>query len=270
MTKMAKFSSVQKMTLITLLTFALLASTGGFILSAEELTGPEIIEKVDSASTPETVNSILTMTLINEKGEEKVREMEAWNRGDDDSVMVFREPENVAGTALLKTTKDEGKESTYLYLPSLDITKEMSQEAENQQFMGSDFTYDDLGSRNIDEYTYELLREESSDRETIYVVEGIAKDPETAGYSKVQSWISEKNWKPEKVEYYDLDEELIKVQRNSSIEKIDGFWVVQKMTMENVQKGSKTVLTWNEYKINTELPENIFNPETLPELTEEE
>ncbi|MBS3737098.1 outer membrane lipoprotein-sorting protein, partial [Candidatus Bipolaricaulota bacterium] len=175
----------------------------------------------------------------------------------------------VAGTGLLKTVNEEGVENTWLYLPSLDITKEISQEASNQKFMGADFTYDDLGSRNTEEYNYELLREESSDGEKIYVVEGVAENPETAGYSKVRSWISEKNWKPKKVEYYDLDGELLKVQRNSSIEKIKDFWVVKKMTMENKQRGSKTVLTWKEYEINSELPENIFDPETLPELTEE-
>ncbi|MBS3788789.1 outer membrane lipoprotein-sorting protein [Candidatus Bipolaricaulota bacterium] len=270
MTETVKFSSVQKTTLISLLTLALLASTGGLVLTAQELTGPEIIEKVDSASTPETVNAILTMTLINEEGKERVREMEAWNRGDDDSVMVFREPGDVAGTALLKTTNDEGNESTYLYLPSLDITKEMSQKAKNQKFMGSDFTYDDLGSRKVDEYTYELLRKESSDGGTIYVVEGEAKDPEISGYSRVRSWVSEKNWKPEKVEYYDLDGKLLKVQRNSRIEKIGDFWVVKEMTMENKQTGSETILTWKDYEINTELPEDIFNPDRLPELTEEE
>ncbi|MCF7890513.1 outer membrane lipoprotein-sorting protein [Candidatus Bipolaricaulota bacterium] len=269
MTKRTKFSSIQKITLISLLTLTLLASTGGLILSAEELTGREIIEKVDSAPTPETVNATLTMNLINKDGEEKIRKLEAWKRGNEDSVMVFREPENLAGTGLLKTVNDEGEEKTWLYLPSLDITKEMSQEAENKQFMGSDFSYDDLGSRNVDEYTYELIREESSDGETIYVVEGVAKNPEKAGYSRVRSWISEKNWKPKKVEYYDLDGELLKVQRNSSIEKIRDFWVVRKMIMENVQRGSKTVLTWKEYKINTELPANIFDPEALPELTKE-
>ncbi|MBS3825806.1 outer membrane lipoprotein-sorting protein, partial [Candidatus Bipolaricaulota bacterium] len=57
--------------------------------------------------------------------------------------------------------------------------------------------------------------------------------------------------------------------RNSSIEKIKDFWVVKKMTMENKQRGSKTVLTWKEYEINTELPEDIFNPEALPKLKEE-
>ena len=145
----------------------------------------------------------------------------------------------------------------------------MSQEASDKKFMGSDFTYDDLGARNTDEYTYELLRVEDSAGEKIYVVEGTAKDPAMTGYSKIRSWISEKNWKPEKVEYYNLDGELLKVQRNSSIEKINDFWVVQKMTMENVQRGSKTVLTWKEYEINTELPENIFDPEALPELKEE-
>ncbi|MEF8917630.1 MAG: outer membrane lipoprotein-sorting protein [Candidatus Bipolaricaulota bacterium] len=269
MTKRIYLNPIRKKALVSLLILLLLASAGSFAVSAAELTGPKIIEKVENALTPETVNAKLTMTLINDKGEEKVREMEAWNKGDDDSVMVFREPEGVAGTGLLKTVNEEGVENTWLYLPSLDITKEISQEASNQKFMGADFTYDDLGSRNSEEYNYELLREESSDGEKIYVVEGVAENPETAGYSKVRSWISEKNWKPKKVEYYDLDGELLKVQRNSSIEKIKDFWVVKKMTMENKQRGSKTVLTWKEYEINSELPENIFDPETLPELTEE-
>lgn len=269
MTKAIDVSSAGKKTLLGLLILVLLTSAGSLVLSAGELTGPEIIQKVDSASTPETVNAVLTMTLINKKGEEKVRKMEAWNRGTTDSVMVFREPESDAGTALLKTVNDEGEEKTWLYLPFLDITKKISQEAGNQRFMGSDFTYDDLGARNTDEYTYELLRVENSDGEKIYVVEGVAIDPEMTGYAKIRSWISEKHWKPKKVEYYDLDGELLKVQRNSRIEKIKNFWVVKKMTMENKQRGSKTVLTWKEYEINTELPANIFDPEALSELKEE-
>ncbi|MFB6290697.1 MAG: outer membrane lipoprotein-sorting protein [Candidatus Bipolaricaulia bacterium] len=270
MTKTAKFGSMQKKTLIGLLVLVLLASTGGFVLSAQELTGPEIIQKVDSAPTPETINAILTMKLVNKEGEEKIRKLEAWKRGNESSVMVFRAPENVAGTALLKTVNEKGVENTWLYLPSLGITKKMSQEASNKKFMGSDFTYDDLGARNTDEYTYELLRVENLAGEKIYVVEGVAKDPEVTGYSKIRSWINEKNWKPEKVEYYDLDGQLVKVQRNSRIENIKGFWIVKKMTMENKQRGSKTVLTWKDYKINTELPENIFDPEALPELEEGE
>ncbi len=270
MTKTTKFSSVGKTTLISLLALVLLASTGSLVLTAQELTGPVIIQKVASSPTPETVNATLTMKLVNKEGEEKTRKLEAWKRGNQDSVMLFRAPENVAGTALLKTVNDDGEENTWLYLPSLDLTKNMSQEAENRQFMGSDFTYDDLGARNTDEYTYELLRVDNSAGDKIYVVEGVAKNPEMTGYSKIRSWISEKYWKPEKVEYYDPDGELLKVQRNSSIEQIKGFWVVQKMAMENKQRGSKTVLTWKDYRINTELPENIFDPEALPKLKEEE
>jgi len=267
MTNTAKFSSVRKMILISLLTLVLLTSTGGLVLSAQELTGPEIIQKVDSAPTPETTNATLTMKLVNKEGEEKIRKLEAWKRGNEDSVMVFRAPENVAGTALLKTVNEKGEENAWLYLPSLNITKNMSQEVGNKKFMGSDFSYDDLGARNTDEYTYELLRVDNSAGEKIYVVEGVAEKPEMTGYSKIRSWVSEKYWKPEKVEYYDLDGELLKVQRNSSIEKIKGFWVVQKITMENKQKGSKTVLTWKDYRINKELSENIFKPEMLPEFT---
>jgi outer membrane lipoprotein-sorting protein len=264
------FNSVMKRSIVGLLALTLLASAGGFPLYGESLSGPEVIQKVEKAPVPETLNAILTMKLVNSQGEEKVRQLEAWKRGNDSSVMVFRKPEGIAGIALLKGADREGKEKTWLYLPSLDMTKEMDQESENRNFMSSDFSYEDLGSRDVDEYTYSLLRVEDSDDGTVYVIEGKAKDPEKAGYGVIKSWINGKHWKPEKVEYYDREGELIKVQRNSSIEKVDGYWVVKEMAMENKQKGSRTVLTWKEYRIDTELPENIFDPEALPELNEEE
>lgn len=269
MIKTNYLSSVQKKSLIGLLALTLLVSIAGTGLHAQSLTGPEIIRKVDGAPVPETLNATLTMKLVNEKGEKKVRKLEAWKRGTESSVMVFRKPDSVAGIALLKTVAEDGREKTWLYLPSLDMTKEMGQESENRNFMSSDFTYEDLGSRNVDEYTYSLLRKENSNGETAYVVEGKAKDPEKAGYGKIKSWIDGKNWKPKKVEYYDREGKLIKVQQNSNIEKVGDYWVVKKMTMKNKGTGSKTTLTWRDYRINRELPEGVFNPENLPKLVEE-
>lgn len=269
MIKRSNSISVKRKLLVGLLVLVLLTSTGSFVGYARELTGPEIIERVYNSPTPETVNAILTMKLINNEGHEKIRVMEAWRKGKENKVVVVKKPENVAGMALLRTVSNDNEENRWLYLPSLNITKKMNQESQNRKFMGSDFTYDDLGSRNTDEYTYVLLRTKSSNGETIYVVEGEAQQPKKTGYSKIRSWISEKSWKPEKVEYYDLKGELLKVQKNSGLEKIENFWVVKKMIMENKQRGSKTILTWTEYEINTKLPEKIFNPEALSELIEE-
>lgn len=270
MTKTGSLTETRRKTLVRLTAVTILILLASFAANAGEMTGREVIETVYSQATPETVKATLTMKLINKDGGEKVREMAAWHRGDDCSIMVFKKPESFAGTALLKTTDEKGEENTWLYLPSLNLTKKIDQESGNQNFMGSDFSYDDLGARNIDEYTYELLREEESETETVYVVEAKAKDPETTGYYRLVSWISDKHWKPREVEYYDRNGELLKVQLNSEIEEVEDYLVVKEMTMEDKQGGGRTILTWKEYEINKELPEGLFSPDSLPGLIEEE
>lgn len=261
-----RFISGRSRTLVGMLILSILVMLGATAGLANQYTSLEIIKKAETASTPQSVHATLAMILINDQGKEKVRKLESWKRGDDYSVMVFKKPKSVAGTAMLKAPVTGGDEATWLYLPSLDLTKRISQESENRQFMGSDFTYDDLGSRNINEYRYELIRVNHSEQNTIYVVKGTAKNPQQTGYSKVKSWISNKYWKPIKVKYYDLQGKLLKIRTNSEFEKQQGFWIVKQMTMKNVQTGHKTILSWNNYKIDVNLPENIFQPEALPTL----
>jgi outer membrane lipoprotein-sorting protein len=105
--------------------------------------------------------------------------------------------------------------------------------------MGSDFTYDDLGDRHPSEDSHKILREESLKGEECYVVESIPLD-ENSAYSRMVSWIIKDKWIGLKREYYDEDEELLKVLTVKSFDKIDGYWVLLNFEMHNVQKDHTT------------------------------
>jgi len=237
------------------------------LAATSTLTGREIIEKVDVAVVADDATLLMTMTLINDRGESLVRGMWSWKQGTAKTALVFVEPEDVKGTAFLTIEGDDGAEDNmWLYLPSLEVTKRIDAESKSQNFMGSDFTYDDMGERNIDDYDYTLLREETYDGHHVLVVEGIAIDPQGASYSKVISWIRDDVWMPVQVEYYDLRGDLEKVQTNSRIEEIDGYWAVTKMEMENVQTDHSTIVEMTQIELNTGVPEEVFTSEGLPNL----
>ena len=123
--------------------------------------------------------------------------------------------------------------------------------------MGSDFTYDDLGDRKLDDDTHELLREETLDGVAYYVVESTPKD-EDYMYSKTVTWIRKDNFIGLKKEFYDEDEELLKILQIKKFEEISGFLIITNSEMQNVQKNHKTKMILSDININTGISDSKF------------
>lgn len=235
--------------------------------AAEGITGREVAENVDTAPTPDDATNGMTMTLINSQGKTLERTLQVWKQGREKSAMVFLGPDDVRGTGFLTVDReDRDTDDMWLYLPDLDMTKEIDSDQKHQSFMGSDFTYDDMGDREIDDYTWTLLGEETYEGHHVYVVEGQAKDPQDEGYTKLVSWVRDDVWKNVKTEYYDLNGELKKVQTNSDIEEIGGYWTITHLEMTNVQTDHRTVLELTDIQVNPGIPEDVFTADELPNL----
>ncbi|MFO8034347.1 MAG: outer membrane lipoprotein-sorting protein [Candidatus Bipolaricaulota bacterium] len=254
---------------VMLLIGALVVGTVGLAgTQAEgETTGRQIIENVDTAPTPADMTNRMRMTLIDSAGETRERTVRVWSRGRDKSAMAFLEPDSVRGTGFLRIDReDTDVDDMWLYLPDLNMLRRIDADQQHQSFMGTDFTYDDMGDREIDEYTWTLLDEDAYEGHAVYIVEGEAKDPRQAGYSKIVTWVREDIWTPVQIEYYDLHGELEKIQTNSEIEKIEGYWVIARMEMANVQTEHRTELQLAEVQLDVGVPDEVFTSEELPRL----
>ena len=235
--------------------------------AADEITGREVAENVDTAPTPDDGTNGMTMTLVNDQGKTLERSLQVWKQGREKSAMVFLGPDDVRGTGFLTIDREnQDTDDMWLYLPDLSMTKRIDSDQKHQSFMGSDFTYDDMGDREIDDYTWTLVREEIYEGHHVYVVEAQAKDPQDEGYSKLVSWVRDDVWKNVKTEYYDLNGELEKIQTNSNIEEIGGYWTITHLEMENVQTNHKTVLDFTDVRVNVGVPDAVFTSEELPNL----
>ena len=247
-----------KISLILLAFFSLLNNS---VLS-QQLTGLKIIENVYNRAVGDDMTADLTMTLTNSSNENRVREIKQFSKdfGDlEKKIMFFVSPADVKNTSFMSWSYDEaGKDDDqWIYLPALKKTKRISSDSKSDYFMGSDFTYDDLGDRQPDQDVHKLLREEKLNGEDCYVVESIPKDKDYM-YSKTITWIIKDKWIGLKKEFYDEDEELLKILKVNKYEDINGFWIITNTEMKNEQKDHKTIMILKNVKINTGINDDKF------------
>ena len=233
---------------------------------AQSLTGREIVQKVKDRPDGDSRSSEMTIQLINKRGNVRERKVISYsidvgkNKKDRKTLMFFQYPGDVKGTGFLTWDYDEiGKDDDkWLYLPAMKKTRRISgSSAKKDYFMGTDFTYDDMGSRNVDEDNHKLLREETMDGHKCWVVESTSKDSRDI-YSKKISWIRQDCLIALKVEYYDKLGKLHRELKLSDITQVDGIWVAKKMDMTNVQNNHKTIILIENPKYNIDIDENSF------------
>jgi outer membrane lipoprotein-sorting protein len=246
-------------TLKKLLTVAIVIA--GFSASAQ-LTGREIVNKAYNLPSGDDQTSQLTMTLVNKSGQTRIRKIQQFTKDFgtvEKSIMFFLSPADVKNTSFMNWSYDDENKADdqWIYLPALKKVKRISSDSKSDYFMGSDFTYDDLGDRKLDADTHKLLREENIEGHDCYVVESVSKD-EDYMYSKTVTWIRKDNFVGVKKEFYDEDGELLKTLHIKEVKKISGFWIITHSEMENIQNNHKTVMQLSNIKINTGVPASKF------------
>lgn len=245
-----------------LVLIAILFAVPILIFAQAELTGLQIIENVYNRETGNDMQGDLTMVLINSRGAQRVREIKQFIKdfGEmEKKIMFFVSPADVRNTSFMSWSYETaGKDDDqWIYLPALKKVKRISNDSKSDYFMGSDFTYDDLGDRHPTDDTHKLLREETVNGEVCYVVESISGEEEYM-YSKTVSWVIKDKWIGLKKEFYDEDEELLKTLTVKKHEKIKNYWTVMSSEMHNVQKDHTTKMELANVKLDTDIPANKF------------
>lgn len=247
-------------------TFILIISPGIFALSGN-LSGRNIMEKVNKESSPKTTHAAVQLDIIEKNGVKKTRLLEMWTGKDRNglnrTLVIFQKPSAVKDTRFLIIQNRGRPDDQHIYLPALRRVRRISASARNKSFMGTEFTYEDMSTRNIDDDTHTILREETYKGYHCYVIESVPKSKSSYHYSKTIKWVAKDNWMILKVEMYDKEGNLIKVLTMSNLKKINGYWTPYKTTMKNVQSGRSTVLTNLKIEYDKKLPDKLFTVQFL-------
>lgn len=239
------------------------------LAATPEERGLEIAKEADRRNAGFKDSTVrMIMTLKNRHGQESIRKIRVKTlevEGDGDkSMSIFDTPRDVKGTTFLTYTHKSGDDDQWLYLPALKRVKRISSRNKSGSFMGSEFSYEDIASQEVEKYTYKWVRDESLDGRDHFVLEYYPVDKKNSGYTRQVSWIDKDEYRIWKVEYFDRKNSHLKTLTISGHKQyMNRFWRAGTMHMVNHQNGKSTQLKFEDYKFSTGLKEKDFNKNSL-------
>lgn len=238
------------------------AAQKGYDLSARS-------DRTDLGFSDSKVDAV--MTLRNAAGQETTREMsfstlEKENETvGDKSLVIFKSPRDVEGTALLSHAKILDPDNQWLFLPALKRVKRISSANKSGAFVGSEFAFEDFTITELNKFTYEYFGQEDIDGMMMDVIERFPRYAKS-GYTKQKSWIDQDIYQTRKVEFYDRKGALLKTLILTDYREYDGIWRAHKFSMQNHQTNKQTDLTYGEFAFKTGLTDKDFAQGILTRL----
>lgn len=234
--------------------FLILAIAAGNIMYSNAQDAITILKKMDDVMySPKDMTGKNRITLIDKNGKEDIREATLQQKGTDKRMFRFTSPASQAGIAVLSLPND----IMYLYLPAFGKERRIATSAKNQNFAGTDFSYDDMESVLFSvKYTPRLIKTEAHR----WVLELIPTG--RSEYAKIIAHINKANYLSEIMEYYDKGGNKIK-EAKYRYKKIGDYWNAAEIEMTDLRKNHSTRMEMWDVKYDTGLTDDDFTVRRL-------
>ena len=247
-------------TLIPIAVFGiiLLAIAGPAALEAQALTGREIIERLDENQTWSTA-IIEGRMIISDRFGERESTYIAHSEGSDRFLVEFTSRDE-DGQRILR--RDD---NLYLYYPDAREVIRLQGSALRDSLLGSDLSYEDMtGGRGIlDDYTAELLGEETVEGYDVYAVELSARGTNVA-YPRQIYYVDRNDFVLRKAEQFARSGRQLKELVVLETAAQDGYRFPVHIKITDVTRGSSdTEMIMEDVQVGASLPSNIFSLEEL-------
>lgn len=233
-----------------------------FNTSANAADVMEIVKKAIHASyyQGETGRAKADMRIIDKQGRERIRSLTLLRKNLDDQngpqkyYAYFHKPADINKMVFMAWKNIGSDDDRWLYLSALDLVKRIAASDERTSFVGSNFFYEDVSGRNIDEDIHEIVEENGE----FYVIKSTPKEPASVEFSYYKNWVDKETFIPMKTEYFKDNGNIYRSYLVEKVEVIDGYPTVIDAQMSNNETGGKTLLNYSDIQYNIDLPESIF------------
>lgn len=246
------------------------AATLSLYGSSLALTPDDILKKSQAAFfyPGKDFKARVMMRLVSKGGQERIREMTMLRknygeaRGNQKYFIYFFQPADVKDMTFMVYKYPAKDDDRWLFVPAISMVRRIAAQDKRSSFVGSDFTYEDVSGRDIEDDSHAVAKEEKAGGRDCYVIKSTPKAADV-DYSYKLSWIDKATFLPIKEEYYDKRGELFKTFSADDIRDVKGFPTVTKRTMRNLQSGHRTEVSYTKTDYNLGLEDNLFSERFL-------
>lgn len=228
-----------------------------------------IMKAAEDKAAPKTTHALVKLELVDEKGGLSERVIEQWSAEDAAglarSVIVFHTPATVKNSRFLTVENAGRDDDKWIFLPALKKVRRIAASEGGSSFMGTEFTYDDMATRKLDDYSYRLLGSEAVGGRDCDIVEALPKDPKKSQYAKIVTWMAKdpEIRLPLRAQMYKDASTVGKTLTMEEIAQVDGYWMPLRLTMKNEETGRATRLVQQKMELDKAVDERRFTVKFL-------
>ena len=183
------------------------------------------------------------------------------SHGASKSVIRFTAPAEVKGVALLVINHPDRASDQWMWTPAIERDRRIALQDRSTRFFGTDFSFEDLEERDVDQYDYRLLGEEAVGA-PCWKIQSTPKQSKSSQYSKSVVWIRKDNFAFARIESY-VKDEVVRRMDYVDIRKIQGIWSARETLMTDLRRHSTTRLILDKVEYNLPLKEDDFTLQAI-------
>lgn len=184
------------------------------------------------------------------------------SHGASKAVLRFTAPAEVKGVALLIVNHPERASDQWMWTPALQRDRRIAFQDRSTRFFGTDFSFEDLEERDVEQFNYRLLGEEQLDGVRCWKIESRPRETKTSQYSRSRVWIRQDNYVLAMIES-DVKDQTVRRLKYGDLANVQGIWTARRLEMNDLRRNSRTILQLDQLKYNVPMKDDDFTLQAL-------
>jgi len=184
------------------------------------------------------------------------------SHGESKAILRFTAPAEVKGVALLIVNHPDRASDQWMWTPAIQRERRIALQDRSTRFFGTDFSFEDLEERDVDQNDYKFLGEETIDGHPCWKLESRPKQARQSQYTHVLMWVRKESYAFVKFECLNNDQ-LIRRISYSDIQQVQGIWTGRTMECFDLRRNSRTIMKLEKLQYNVPAKEEAFTLQAL-------
>jgi hypothetical protein len=182
--------------------------------------------------------------------------------GDSKAVLRFTAPAEVKGVAMLIINHPDRASDQWMWAPAVERDRRIALQDRSTRFFGTDFSFEDLEERDVNQYEYELIGDDAIDGVACWKIQSTPKQAKSSQYSRSLVWIRKDTYAFARIENFFKDQ-VVRRLVYSDYANIQGIWTARTLEMSDLRRGSRTRLSLGNLQYNVPTKDEDFTLQAI-------
>lgn len=180
--------------------------------------------------------------------------------GESKALLRFTAPPEVKGVALLIVNHPDRASDQWMWRPAIEREQRIALQDRSTRFFGTDFSFEDLEERDVNQYDFKLLGDDPIDGAACWKIE--SRPRKSSQYTHSLLWVKKENYTLVAAESYNKNG-LVRRIKYSDFENHQNIWTARTTEVFDAGRNSRTVLKLEKLQYNIPLQDEDFTVQAL-------